>query len=538
MFLRKFYLTLIKFLNYESTVDYLGLVTFDNLIITKTDVRDLDFFKKVYLCVFPNVYSEHYNLLNENTIRLLNFRKKFLPNFSYRLENYISYDYNSVFNGFCPEYFDFAQENMLEHFSVIKKLFKTENDTWAFYLMVSFLKKNFYHFFSLNFFNEHNEDNISKISFFFLKIFLNPKFNELAKINFKNIEKYQNWFNYIKILKYSNVSKIKPFSESLIESFDYSKSNELTEFKSRVQAILDDEFKPQVFVYSKACKAFFEKSTYSLIKTIFRVRIDLNKLWGVAIESSLIKKINSFYPYRYSDSSINKFINLSKIDNFIVFFLRKSKIFNKGRYSRNRQTYRTGFYWCLWLNIFVVYGLHFVFYRFTFTFGYLWLLLFIFFSSFIFSRALKYNLISLNSVISEIKDFFNFLKFIFENLFSNFIKLFLTFVTLFDKLVKNSEPYSSEDFNATFNSFTTTKVNQIIIDFYEKIEQELIFFTWSRHYSEIFEPTSTQYKMVHESYNIQEVFLTDIHEVSHRLYDENMLKYQKRIINKFRNLNN
>jgi hypothetical protein len=30
-----------------------------------------------------------------------------------------------------------------------------------------------------------------------------------------------------------------------------------------------------------------------------------------------------------------------------VFFLRKVKIFNKGRYSRNRQNYRTGVYLCL-----------------------------------------------------------------------------------------------------------------------------------------------------------------------------------------------
>jgi hypothetical protein len=30
----------------------------------------------------------------------------------------------------------------------------------------------------------------------------------------------------------------------------------------------------------------------------------------------------------------------------LFFFLRKSKLFNKGRYSRNRQTYRTGAYWC------------------------------------------------------------------------------------------------------------------------------------------------------------------------------------------------
>jgi len=52
------------------------------------------------------------------------------------------------------------------------------------------------------------------------------------------------------------------------------------------------------------------------------------------------------------------------------FFLRKTKIFNKGRYSRNRQLYKTGVYLCLYINIIVVYAVYFLYYRFIFNFGY------------------------------------------------------------------------------------------------------------------------------------------------------------------------
>lgn|ERR1739848_282207 len=56
----------------------------------------------------------------------------------------------------------------------------------------------------------------------------------------------------------------------------------------------------------------------------------------------LNKKSNIFI--NFSNTIINKYLNLFIINSYIVMFLRKSKIFNKGRYSRNRQFYRTGVY--------------------------------------------------------------------------------------------------------------------------------------------------------------------------------------------------
>jgi hypothetical protein len=50
---------------------------------------------------------------------------------------------------------------------------------------------------------------------------------------------------------------------------------------------------------------------------------------------------------RFTDTSTNKNIDLSNLTDYKLQFLRKNKIFNKSRYSRNRQLYRTGVYWCL-----------------------------------------------------------------------------------------------------------------------------------------------------------------------------------------------
>ena len=97
----------------------------------------------------------------------------------------------------------------------------------------------------------------------------------------------------------------------------------------------------------------------------------------------------------------------------LFYFLRKHKLFNKGRYSRNRQTYRTGAYWCFWVNILAVTGFYYWFYRFSMNLGYLWPFFSLFVISFIFPRALKYNYL------------------FFTNLAASIIKLFTWFYTIF-----------------------------------------------------------------------------------------------------------
>jgi hypothetical protein len=47
---------------------------------------------------------------------------------------------------------------------------------------------------------------------------------------------------------------------------------------------------------------------------------------------------------QYSNTNVMKYLDVSNLNSFDMLFLRKSKVFNKGRYSRNRQFYRTGVY--------------------------------------------------------------------------------------------------------------------------------------------------------------------------------------------------
>jgi hypothetical protein len=527
MFLRKLYLNLIKILNHKSVIYYLNLFEFENLSISGSDVRNLDIFKKIYLCIFPNFYLENYNLFNENTVRLVNFRKKFLPNFSYRFETYISYDYNISCDQFFSQYFDFIKEEISEDFKSFNNLFKSSNEPFSLYLMFFFLKKHFYHFFSFNFFTGFGNYNLTKVFFFFSKIFFDKNFNNFPKLFFTNSEKYTNWFMLVKTLN-SNFPEKKIFQESFDNILRPSKTKDLNEFSENIQKTLKDEIKPYVRLYSDACWALYDATTYRLIKTVFRVKISLNSLWDVFVESDFVKSVNSVLPYRYSDSSVNKFIDLSKLDNFIFFFLRKNKIFNKGRYSRNRQTYRTGFYWCLWLNIFVVYGLHFVFYRFTFTFGYLWLFLFIFFSSFIFSRALKYNLISYNSIISEIGEFINFLKFIFLNFFVFFKKLGQICFNFLAGLTNPSEGFSKIDLN--------------VDDFYLDITFEEPFIKFFNKYSPVFEKEVILFVEslagsveIEFSKNFDEFYITEAHDLWSEMTEERILEQQRELIWKLRN---
>ena len=75
---------------------------------------------------------------------------------------------------------------------------------------------------------------------------------------------------------------------------------------------------------------------------------------------------------KFNSTSINKLFNPSNYKNFEFQFLRKNKVYNKGRYSRCRQNYRTGVYMCLYLSIVSIFGLYYWFYKFSFNFTYLW----------------------------------------------------------------------------------------------------------------------------------------------------------------------
>lgn len=97
-------------------------------------------------------------------------------------------------------------------------------------------------------------------------------------------------------------------------------------------------------LYRKICKFFFSLEMIGAIKFLRFVRINIEDFNNLLLNTNLSAKLKEMFPVKFNESSINKFINLRKLDYYLFLFLRKGKIFNKGRYSRNRQTYRTGFY--------------------------------------------------------------------------------------------------------------------------------------------------------------------------------------------------
>ena len=135
-----------------------------------------------------------------------------------------------------------------------------------------------------------------------------------------------------------------------------------------------------------------EKNNYKLLNILHFLKTPVNP-----VQSSIIK---------FSSTSIAKHIN--NVADFSVYFLRKNKSFNKGRYSRNRQNYRTGVYWCLYVNVIALFGLYFLFYRFTFNFGYLWWLFYCLPASFIVPHAIRNRLYNPRVVYNSICDYFNF----------------------------------------------------------------------------------------------------------------------------------
>ena len=139
-------------------------------------------------------------------------------------------------------------------------------------------------------------------------------------------------------------------------------------------------------------------------------------------------------------------------------FLRKTKSFNKSRFSRNRQYYRTGVYWCLWLNIIAVFSLYYLFYRFTFRFSYVpyIYLFFILFSINIFFLR--------NYYLGFIYYISNFI-----NEFLYYVVYFLSLINIFNKFIY---PYLVVAYGYIFYFFL--KNNPILVlYFYENLKLDI-----------------------------------------------------------------
>jgi hypothetical protein len=129
-------------------------------------------------------------------------------------------------------------------------------------------------------------------------------------------------------------------------------------------------------------KSFLESNLYlnNYDFSIFEKTSIFEKKINIKFKKStpLLEKFNSYlYNYiinnkniEFKPTNIVKYINNNTISNIIILYLRKNKVFNKSRYSRNRQTYRTGFYICILINNILIIGLYYLFYKFSINIGY------------------------------------------------------------------------------------------------------------------------------------------------------------------------
>jgi len=150
---------------------------------------------------------------------------------------------------------------------------------------------------------------------------------------------------------------------------------------------------------------------------------DIDVFYTVRVNTNTFKKrLVSFNKKlllvpKYSSSSISKIISLENSKNFEFQFLRKNKVYNKGRYSRCRQNYRTGVYMCMYLSVVSIFGLYYWFYKFSFNFTYLWWLFIGFLGSFFLPKIIKYRLYEPTTLLSKFFDFFRWLLLIVKSLF-------------------------------------------------------------------------------------------------------------------------
>lgn len=437
-FFKKLKSYLILDLNFFST----EWLHYDNFSFKGDGVEKLSFLKKYLLSVYPDVTSKNYSYNNNSVIYLSNFRHDNFPIIDEVVEN----NFNQAHSISLKEFNKLGNFILNSNYSnnnfkkFLSKSFKGANNTSIIYNLYSFIffcSNNFYFRINVKHFFTTNRRNFVKFNFLFL-YFLSKLDKNLSVVGYK-LDNVFNWFSY-----------------SLDEKFNFIKSFSLRNYNSSNSVIISknsDTYKKNLYKLVSLYDNFSNGSKFFLTDMLFNFK---------KLNSDLVAIDNNFskvFSINFSEASTNKFINLTdnflKRSDFVFFFLRKNKIFNKGRYSRNRQTYRTGFYWCLWVNIFAIYGLHYLCYRFTFAFGYLWLPLIIFFGSFVFGRMLKYNFHNLNHVVSEVYSFSNWLGLIINNFYNSTINFSKSFLAYFNNLLdfslfKNKSFFLFNSFNKLF----------------------------------------------------------------------------------------
>jgi hypothetical protein len=201
------------------------------------------------------------------------------------------------------------------------------------------LKTNIiFNFFNLkNFFVVNKFDSLNfKEHYSYYKFFLNNNFNKITvnlSSNSLNLVKNNNVINYLylfSILKnnYLNLNYLN------FLYFFFFNNCELLNLKN---------INYNKLIYNNN---FISKNSFFISNN--QRNIIISKLKNYNLNFKPLDTIKNLFQndlkIKFFTSDISHLIELSKINILNILYLRKTKIFNKGRYSRNRQTYRTGVY--------------------------------------------------------------------------------------------------------------------------------------------------------------------------------------------------
>ena len=260
----------------------------------------------------------------------------------------------------------------------------------------------------------------------FMEFFLNAYFYKINFKNFKSSKILLNFFYLVKSPKTLNVVFKRSFLEtkltkSKLATFDNNHSqlsnslkNFWKKFKNLKRFKTEDNY-DEVFLKSWEKKLLiYSKLGFILIQDsvcLVRCRSEVFYKNIVFLNKTLL-----VLP-KLASSSFHKFFNQIFLNNFDCQFLRKNKVYNKGRYSRCRQNYRTGVYMCMYLSIISIFGLYYWFYKFSCNFTYLWWLFIAFLGSFFLPKIIKYRLYEPINFLNKIFAFFKWFFLVCKSFF-------------------------------------------------------------------------------------------------------------------------
>lgn len=274
---------------------------------------------------------------NRGLIAYISFNKLFFS--FYKSQNIIfcsNYSINNNANRLVDKYFKIFAFN--EHFHVVQNFFLK-------YFTLSSNSKDYMG-------SVRIKTNNFSIGFY--------RFLKTCAINIKSRKYALGW----KESFFKNLVKKKLLKQLLINNRHYVSTNGVQAFELLCNtSVLNFFYKTTQFVKQNNGLIIKSKKNVFALNHFMVLSKQYNFLTS-QLQSNVYKKFSQKFHNQgnsivYNNTSLTKNITLDDLENFIVLFLRKSKIFNKGRYSRNRQFYRTGVYWCLYLSVILFTGLYY-----------------------------------------------------------------------------------------------------------------------------------------------------------------------------------